>query len=132
MNEPRYNHFWLYVLDMHNHHAIGDVRHAVNPTSPYRMQKIVEEAVAAQKEAAVQRDEAAQRDAAEKNSSEGDELAALLCGMEINNGSERQVDKNQFCSCTRKCATKKCSCYLSNTICNELCHKSNNSCTNYE
>ena len=111
MNEPRYNHFWLYVLDMHNHHAIGDVRHAVNPTSPYRMQKIVEEAVAAQKEAAVQKDEAVQRDAAE-----GDELASLLCGMEITNGSESHVDQKQFCSCTRKCATKKCSCYLSNTI----------------
>ena len=35
------------MLDMHNHHSIGDIRHAVNPTSPYRMQMIVDSAIAA-------------------------------------------------------------------------------------
>ena len=48
MNESRYNHFWLYTLDLHNHHSIGDVRHAVNPTSSYRMEMILRHAIASQ------------------------------------------------------------------------------------
>ena len=51
MNESPYNMFWIYVLDMHNHHSIGDIRHAVNPTSPYRMQMIVDSAMAASMDA---------------------------------------------------------------------------------
>ena len=46
MNESRFTFFWLYVIDLHNHHSIGDVRHAVNPTSPFRMQMILESAIA--------------------------------------------------------------------------------------
>ena len=49
MNGPRYNQWWLYVIDLHNHHAIGDVRHAVNPTVPFRMKMIVERLHAATK-----------------------------------------------------------------------------------
>ena len=26
MNKERFNHFWLYVLDIHNHKAVGDIR----------------------------------------------------------------------------------------------------------
>jgi len=50
MNESRYNHFWLYVLDLHTHHSIGDVRHAVNPTSSYRMEMILRHVVASRDE----------------------------------------------------------------------------------
>ena len=27
MNQERFNHFWLYVIDMHNHHSVGDLRY---------------------------------------------------------------------------------------------------------
>ena len=143
MNESRYNMFWIYVLDMHNHHSIGDIRHAINPTSPYRMQMIVDSAMAASMDAkahvaekepvgvvipgpdgasgSVPRvDEAGDRE---------DELASLLSVLDI--GQEAQDSSlKKYCSCTRKCATKKCPCFSSNCVCNELCHKHNNKCTN--
>ena len=116
MNESRFTFFWLYVIDLHNHHSIGDVRHAVNPTSPFRMQMILESAIANAKTAKKVEDE--------KESSEVD-LASMMQGLDI-------VVKTSsvYCNCTRKCATKKCSCLSSNVACNELCHQYNNSCTN--
>lgn len=149
MNESRYNMFWIYVLDMHNHHSIGDIRHAVNPTSPYRMQMIVDSAIAAasmnskvhvaDKEAvgvAIPGPDGAAGfeaprvdECGDKEVTREDELASLLSVLDI--GQEAQdASLKKFCSCTRKCATKKCPCFSSNCVCNELCHKHNNKCTN--
>ena len=149
MNESRYNMFWIYVLDMHNHHSIGDIRHAINPTSPYRMQMIVDSAIAASivakdhvagKEAVgveIPRPDGASGDEVPRVDGAGgsevpreDELASLLSVMDIGHESE-DASLNKYCICTRKCATKKCPCFSSNRVCNELCHKHNNNCTNY-
>ena len=27
MNEPRFLHFWIYTIDLHNHHSVGDLRY---------------------------------------------------------------------------------------------------------
>ena len=59
---------------------------------------------------------------------EEDELADLMSNIDIGKGSN---GVESFCSCTRKCATKKCPCFSNRSVCNELCHRSNNSCTNY-
>ena len=40
MNEARYKMYWMYALDMHNHHIEGNVRHVINPTSKKRMEMI--------------------------------------------------------------------------------------------
>ena len=55
-----------------------------------------------------------------------DGLADLLSGMDITGVKKKKV----FCACTRKCATRKCPCLSAQTVCNELCHKNNNACTN--
>ena len=26
MNQERFNHYWLYVIDLHNHSSVGDLR----------------------------------------------------------------------------------------------------------
>lgn len=133
------------MLDMHNHHSIGDIRHAVNPTSPYRMQMIVESAIAA---SVVAKDVdvsskvcggavggagtaiGAVGGAGATGGAVEDDLASLLSGMDIAQ-DDQDASLKKFCCCTRKCATKKCPCFSSNLVCNELCHKHNNNCTNY-
>ena len=79
MNGPRYNQWWLYVIDMHNHHAIGDVRHAVNPTSKFRMQLIVESALAAKQSLS----EVAEAVGKETEKDAEDDLVTLLSDLEI-------------------------------------------------
>ena len=44
MNGPRYNFFWIYILDLHNHYVEDPRVLKVNPLSPYRMQSIFENA----------------------------------------------------------------------------------------
>ena len=122
MNGPRYNQWWLYVIDMHNHHAIGDGRHAVNPTSKFRMQLIVESALAAKQALA----EVAEAVAKETEKDAEDDLVTLLSDLEI----AKEAEVVGFCTCTRKCATKKCPCLSANRVCNASCHKNNNKCTN--
>ena len=128
MNESRYNHFWLYVLDLHNHHSIGDVRHAVNPTSTYRMEMILRHAVASQDDVQKPAVEVVEivgtGGTATADASDG--LEDLMSGMTISGVKEKKV----FCVCTRKCATRKCPCLSAQSACNELCHKNNNTCTN--
>ena len=34
------------------------------------------------------------------------------------------------CTCTRKCKTKLCPCFLQGLACNSKCHANNNNCTN--
>ena len=127
MNEPRYNHFWLYVIDLHNHHSIGDVHHAVNPTSPFRMEMILKDALAAVEK---KKDDVTSEGTKDCPvvATEEDELADLMSNIDI--AKECNVVES-FCSCTRKCASKKCPCFSNNRVCNELCHGSNNKCTNY-
>ena len=59
-----------------------------------------------------------------------DDLVTLMSDMEIATDVEANAVNNEFCNCTRKCATKKCPCLSNSRVCNELCHKNNNSCTN--
>ena len=42
MNSPRYNFFWLYVLDMHNNYVEDPRVLKLNPLSPVRMSNILE------------------------------------------------------------------------------------------
>ena len=39
-HQPCYRHYWLILLDMHNHYVEGSLRHKLNPKSKYRMQCI--------------------------------------------------------------------------------------------
>ena len=147
MNESRFKHFWLYVIDMHNHHSVGDLRfvhtlvfllnsyyffcrHAVNPTSPFRMELILKAAMAEKaaasaagaSSAAAAASQAAAASGVEKTA--GDDLADQLMAMNIESNSE------VWCKCTRKCKTKMCPCLSSGVPCSVKCHPRNNSCTN--
>ena len=42
MNSPRYNFFWLYVLDMHNNYVEDPRVLKINPMSPVRMSNILD------------------------------------------------------------------------------------------
>ena len=42
MNGPRYNFFWLYILDLHNNYVEDPRVLKVNPLSPLRMSTILE------------------------------------------------------------------------------------------
>ena len=41
MNGPRYNFFWLYILDLHNHYVEDHRVQKVNPLSTVRMDQIL-------------------------------------------------------------------------------------------
>ena len=45
MNGPRYNLFWLYILDLHNNYVEDPRVLKVNPLSPFRMNSILEQAL---------------------------------------------------------------------------------------
>ena len=42
MNGTRYNFFWLYILDLHNHYVEDPQVQKINPLFPVRMQSIIE------------------------------------------------------------------------------------------
>ena len=42
MNGPRYNFFWLYILDLYNHYVEDHRVLKLNPLSPVRMDTIIE------------------------------------------------------------------------------------------
>ena len=42
MNGPRYNFFWLYILDLHNHYVEDNRVLKMNPLSPVRMDTILD------------------------------------------------------------------------------------------
>ena len=42
MNGPRYNFFWLYILDLHNNYIEDSRVLRMNPLSPVRMESILE------------------------------------------------------------------------------------------
>ena len=46
MNEERFSHYWLYVLDLHNHHVEKNLEHLTNPTSDLRQTNIISDALA--------------------------------------------------------------------------------------
>ena len=118
MNEERFNYFWLYVLDLHNHSAVGDLRHAVNPTSPYRMELILKAAMLKKSEEGVLK-------APEVGEVGAEALVSELASLSL-------TPKDQVsCQCTRKCKTKQCACFKQNILCNSMCHPHNNTCTNH-
>ena len=106
------------------------LRHAVNPTSTYRMQMIVETLLASAKvESAL----------ASAKVEDPEDLVNQLLEMNLNDqvakpDSNKTSDSSKTsdisCNCTRKCATKKCGFFASKSACGALCHKYNNSCTN--
>ena len=42
MNGPRYNFFWLYILDLHNNYIEDSRVLRMNPLSPVQMESILE------------------------------------------------------------------------------------------
>ena len=46
MSSDKFASYWLYILDLHNMHLTGTLRYMANPTSPYRMEKILSDMVA--------------------------------------------------------------------------------------
>ena len=107
MKEQRIQHFFIYTIDIHNHHSIGDIKHAVNPTSRFRMEMILQAALE------------------DKKVASADDLADQLVSLNLD------PDDRVTCSCTRKCKTKQCPCLAAGIRCKpNMCHPSNNSCTN--
>ena len=45
MNGPRYNFFWIYILDLHNNYVEDPKVLKLNPMSPVRMERIFENAL---------------------------------------------------------------------------------------
>ena len=45
MNGKRYNFFWIYILDLHNHYIEDPRVLKANPLSPIRLQAILENAM---------------------------------------------------------------------------------------
>ena len=45
MNEERFSHYWLYVLDLHNHHVEKNLENVTNPTSGMRQSMILTSAL---------------------------------------------------------------------------------------
>ena len=151
MNMERFNHFWIHVIDMHNHHSVGDLRwehifggflfsayifrHAVNPTSPFRMELILKAILKEKAESAASA--ASSTGHYEKSTGFGsgfspvnvdaaDSLVAELQSMKLSSGPVPEVS----CKCTRKCKTKLCQCFKNSVSCNSKCHLNNNSCIN--
>ena len=103
-------------------------RHAINPTSPYRMELILAAAI---KEAEATGEEPAttvlgQAAGQSEPIKREEDLASQLFSLNL---VASPVDIS--CTCTRKCKTKLCPCFAANKLCNGQCHKNNNSCTNF-
>ena len=45
MNEERFSHYWLYVLDLHNHHIEKNLEYVTNPLSKVRQASILASAI---------------------------------------------------------------------------------------
>ena len=95
MNEARYKHYWLVVMDLHNHHVEGNLRYVANPTTKRRMELIVEEHLLRQMNELVVTD----------------------------NAEEEEQAERPKCKCTRKCKTNKCPCFSAKLKCDSNCHQ---------
>ena len=49
MSSERFAHYWIYIFDLHNLHLTGTLQHTANPTSPFRMDYIVQEMISGMK-----------------------------------------------------------------------------------
>ena len=106
-------------------------RHAVNPTSPFRMELILKAVLKEKADSA-----AASSGLYEKTTEVGsgqspvnvdaDSLVDELLSLKLSNASVPEVS----CKCTRKCKTKLCQCFQKGVSCSSKCHLNNNSCTN--
>ena len=45
MNEERFSHYWLYVLDLHNHHVEKNLEFVTNPLSKDRQAHMLTSAI---------------------------------------------------------------------------------------
>jgi hypothetical protein len=45
MNEERFSHYWLYILDLHNHHVEKNLENVTNPTCELRQGYILTSAL---------------------------------------------------------------------------------------
>ena len=43
MSSDKFASYWLYIFDLHNLQVTGTLRHTANPTSKFRMEKILVE-----------------------------------------------------------------------------------------
>jgi len=110
MNQERFNHYWLYVIDLHNHSSVGDLRHAVNPTSQYRMELILQDMLKKMSD-----------DKRMQGESNSFDIVDGLSQMTLDNEAEVVI----ACECTRKCKTKLCVCYKNKVACNPKCQACN-------
>ena len=109
MNGPRFNHFFHYLLDIHNLKIEGKVKTVANPCNVKRLELILEEQLS--------RDQVRSLDDEEVEEDVGvDEVTIIYY--------------NESCECINMCKTKKCPCVLNNTTCSEDCHIKNLKCKN--
>ena len=99
MNGPRFNHFWHYLLDLHNLTVENRVKIVANPLTSQRLSLILEE-LEKQDEVALEEDDNANED-----------LVTTIYYEETS------------CDCSRKskCKTKNCKCYTASLNCTEKC-----------
>ena len=95
------------------------IRHAINPTSPFRMQLILETAL-----------NEMQATMSSTPKFDADNLVDQLLDMKISDTDQTKVKVS--CNCTRKCKTKLCQCFKEAAPCNKERHPANSSCTNYQ
>ena len=96
-------------------------RHALNPTSSFRMQLILKNAFAKLEKEKLKSMKVV----------DDDDDGSLLSGlMSLSLGESAEKNNPVPCQCTRKCKTKACTCFKARRSCHSLCHIGNRTCTN--
>ena len=111
MNGPRFNHFFHYLLDIHNLKIEGKVKTLANPLNVKRLETILEERVRQ-----------------EKVEEEDDVGQVVEEDNDVGLDDVTMVYYEQDCDCTSMCRTKKCPCFTK--TCSETCHPKNTKCKN--
>ena len=108
MNGPRFNHFFHYLLDLHNLKVEGKLRQLANPHNEERMKLILR----------LKTEGRDCEDQVKSNKGE-DEVSYVYYGGNCN------------CSKQSKCRTSKCLCFLRDKKCSPECHDTHGSkCAN--
>ena len=108
MNGPRFNHFFHYLLDLHNLKVEGKLRQLANPHNEERMKLILR----------LKTEGRDCEDQVKSNKGE-DEVSYVYYGGNCN------------CSKQSKCRMSKCLCFLRDKKCSPECHDTHGSkCAN--
>ena len=105
----------------------------MNPTCSARMEKILEAAMATHLSAVPGARSSECRSVTSKAAVPGpvpavEDLTGQLQSMKL--VPNPVMAETVLCTCTRKCKTKLCPCFLQGLACNSKCHANNNNCTN--